>query len=54
MSKDRLNPFYQGFMEWIETNDGYGIETPDAIKKRWKIDLMNLEDWLRKEGWGAA
>jgi uncharacterized protein YbjT (DUF2867 family) len=54
MPRDRLNPFYQGFMAWIETNDGYGIETPEAIKKRWNIDLMTLEEWLRKEGWGTA
>ena len=54
MPRDRLNPFYQSFMGWLEANDGYGIETPDAIKKRWNIDLMTLEDWFRKEGWGTA
>ena len=52
MSRDRLAPFYQNFMGWIEKNDGYGVELPDAIKKRWDIDLMTLEDWLRSEGWG--
>ena len=52
--RDRIPPFMLNLMEWLEANDGYGVDAPDTIRARWGVPLLTLEEWVRKEGWSAA
>jgi uncharacterized protein YbjT (DUF2867 family) len=54
MSRDRVPPYMASLLGFLEENDGYGVPTPETIKQRWGLQLLTLEDWLRREGWGAT
>jgi hypothetical protein len=53
LGREQMNLFFRSFMEWLEENDGYGVNPPSDVIEKWGLPLVTLEEWLRSEGWGT-
>ncbi|MBI4235937.1 MAG: NmrA/HSCARG family protein [Chloroflexi bacterium] len=49
--RSRLSPEMLAMNAWYE-REGYRVDVP-ALRARWGIPLMNLEQWTRAMGWTA-
>ncbi len=54
VDRERMPAPYRALLDWLEENDGHRVDHPDAIRHRWGLSLIRLDEWIRIQGWKTA